>query len=56
MYIKCNEHTDTRGEEKGISTLKLRREDNIILAIHVYHHLTVKVLYNVVTSPLFLGS
>ena len=41
-------------KRKGISTLKLRRGDNIILAIS--HYLTVKVLYNVVISPLFFGS
>ena len=38
-------------KKKGISTLQLRRRDNIILAI--YHYLTVKVLHNAV---LFLNS
>ena len=43
--------------KKGdISTPKLRRGDNFVLAIYCYLHVTIKILYNVVISPLFFMS
>ena len=44
MYINSNEH------EKGISTPKLRKENDFIFAIYYYMYLTVKVVYKIYFS------